>query len=123
MEAISILSILFFIVTIGVEIFLIVKFIGLCNDVNAIKSYISGVSSSSGNPISIREVKEAMLTGREEQIYLAILERLLAVMKEYDLHPNGKQKIEAAERMCAILGRELPEQLRSIEAYRQYMQN
>lgn len=108
------------IVSVIIEVWLIVKFVELCGDVKKIRE------KQEPEKINAATVRKAILTGKTDEVYEAIVSRLIDEHEAYgsyghwdDLEP----KTRAAEAFCAMMNRELPPQLQSREAYLAFLKS
>lgn len=110
------------IITVIIEIYLIVKFVELCNDVRKIKTNLLGEAIS--DIINAKTVRRAVITGKEDEVYEKIIRKLIDYLEDYYsqsfYEESCRNKIKAAEGLCGLMGRELPEQLQSLESFRAF---
>ena len=111
MEAVIII---FALAVIGLEIFILIKFFGLCNDVSMIrKNQLTSVPEK----VNKQTVHYYAMLDRHEEIYRIIVERLytkLGLTKNSDKQAG---MIKLAEELCSIIGKTLPKGLRSADEY------
>lgn len=115
-ETISTIYLIAAVVTVIIEIWLIVKFVELCSDVRKIRD------KQEPARINAAIVRKAMLTGTTDAAYNAIISRLVDFLDNciVEYWEDPEPKINNAQKLCAMMGRELPPQLRTLEAYRAF---
>lgn len=102
------------------QIVILVKFFGLCSDVRDIKK---NQNRSTFRELNVTNAKLSKLVGREDEMYNDIL---LSIIKTLSGSKEDYVKLEfimLATQLCEILGKELPEQLKSIEAFDNYIKS
>lgn len=95
------------------EIIIIVKFFQLCGDVRKIESK---VECSHGQPVSVRDVKKAVVMGTTDEAYQKIVSGLYDSIAKYPHSATVPNQIAYAAKLCEIMGKELPAQLKSKDA-------
>lgn len=102
------------------QIVILVKFFRLCSDVRDIKK---NQNRSTFMPLSVANAKMCKLVGREDEMYNDIRLSLIKMLSGNKEDYVKKDYIKLAKQLCEILGKELPEQLKSIEAFDNYIKS
>lgn len=106
------------------QIMMIVKFFSLCSSVKALKERFCDYRT-----VDADTVRLAILTNSTDEVYKTIIEKTyrglgITLAGTYiNGEPNevwAKRKIATASRLCAIMGRELPAEIRSVDAFRAF---
>lgn len=107
------------------NIWLIYLFVSMASDVKSIRTRLDGPNE----PFSHKELKLAIIQGKQEEAYQAVITRMYNIL--YDLtesdgnskyiEQTANSRIELATRMCKELGRDLPEQLQSFDSFKQFV--
>lgn len=100
------------------QIVILVKFFGLCSDVRDIKN---NQNRSIFRDLNATNAKLSKLVGREDEMYNDIILSLAKMLSGYKEDYVKLEFIMLADQLCEILGKELPEQLKSIEAFDNYI--
>lgn len=101
------------------QIVILVKFFGLCSDVRDIKK---NQNRSTFRDLNVANAKLSKLIGCEDEMYNDIVQRVIRRLTDGNSMDMEKKKyIKLANQLCEILGKELPEQLKSIEAFDNYI--
>lgn len=107
------------------NIWLITVFISMAKNVRRILEKLDGNIDTYGP----KEVNLAILQGKKQEAYDCIISRLyrslynIATCKsegEGYLNQTAESNIAYSARLCAKLGKELPEQLQSLEAFKEF---
>lgn len=109
------------IIAVALEIIIIVYFFSLCNNVKKIQQAIHPAAPPK---INKREINHAILTGKSEEIYFQIVEKVYK--KLYLLHTQGSpdpqaeasEIITTAQNLCKVLNRDLPKELSSYDSFK-----
>ena len=108
---------LFFIIaaaTITLEIVIIIKFFEMSSDIRKLKSHFCDFGTLNADTARI-----AILKGTTDDLYKTIIEKTYLIImqgrNENEAAVSGK--IATASSLCRMIGRELPAELQSIEAF------
>lgn len=103
------------------QIVILVKFFGLCSDVKDIKK---NQNRSTFRNLNVTNAKLSKLVGCEDEMYNDIVQTLIRRLNDNNCMTSVKKDyIKLAKQLCEILGKELPEQLKSIEAFDNYIES
>lgn len=103
------------------QIVILVKFFGLCSDVRDIKN---NQNRSIFRDLNATNAKLSKLVGCEDEMYNDIVQTLIRRLNDNNCMTSVKKDyIKLAKQLCEILGKELPEQLKSIEAFDNYIES
>lgn len=95
------------------EIVILVKFFQLCQDVSNIKN---SIQRNEARPISAVDVKKAIVMGTTDEAYQKIVSGLYDSIAKYPHSATVPNQIAYAAKLCEIMGKELPAQLKSKDA-------
>lgn len=103
------------------QIVILVKFFELCSDVRDIKK---NQNRSTFRNLNAANAKLSKLVGCEDEMYNDIVQTLIRRLNDNNCMTSVKKDyIKLAKQLCEILGKELPEQLKSIEAFDNYIES
>lgn len=108
---------LFFIITIAtviLEIVIVIKFFEMSSDVRKLKSHFCDFETLNADTARI-----AILKGTTDDLYKTIIEKtyLIIMQGRNENKAAVSGKIAAASNLCQMIGRELPAEIQSIEAF------
>lgn len=118
-------------VVLGVQIWLIVLFVRLSRNVAAILSLLSSrPAAPAPAAVTLRDARLAVLLNRQSECYDRVVAQLYAALDtaalEQTLHRpptvDPSTAISSAASVCSVLGRSLPEQLASFDAFKSFCQ-
>ena len=110
----------------AVQIWLIVLFVRMSDNV---KSIFTIIQNQFGLPtISFNEALLGKILHKEDETYEKVVRKLFHLLDSYsrqaamnDVTEDAKQAICLANDMCLVLGRQLPEQLSSFESFKKFI--
>lgn len=95
------------------EIVILVKFFQLCQDVRNIEN---SVRRNEARPISAVDVKKSIVMGTTDEAYKRIIGRLYDDIAKDPKAATVPNRIAYAEKLCGMMDKELPAQLKSADA-------